>query len=128
MKNYYILSSNLLQSTAISSAKIRSQNGELYCLFALNHQLNYISGIGKAIASKLAKQGLNVVLVALEDPLLDETFEELKQKYPSIQFRKVGHLTEIEPIKYASNQAGPSICKPSNILQKALMPCTPSLD
>ena len=36
------------------------------------------SGIGKSIAKCLAKDGLNVVLVALQEPLLDETFEELK--------------------------------------------------
>lgn len=47
------------------------------------------AGIGKSIAQKLAKQGLNVVLVALGDQLLDKTFDELRQEYPQLQFRKV---------------------------------------
>lgn len=47
------------------------------------------SGIGKAIAFKLARQGLNVVLVAMPDQLLDNTFEEIKQQFPTLQFLKV---------------------------------------
>lgn len=48
------------------------------------------SGIGKSIATKLAGQGLNVVLVALGDPLLESTHKELSEKYPRVTFRKVG--------------------------------------
>lgn len=48
------------------------------------------SGIGKAIAEKLAMQGINVVLVALDDKMLADTFEELQKKYTTVQFRKVG--------------------------------------
>jgi len=48
------------------------------------------SGIGKAIVIELAQQGLNVVLVALEDTLLDETFEEMRKRFPELQFRSVG--------------------------------------
>ncbi|KAG5469082.1 hypothetical protein GH5_02367 [Leishmania sp. Ghana 2012 LV757] len=48
------------------------------------------SGIGKAIAEKLAIQGINVVLVALDDKMLADTFAELQKKYPHVQFRKVG--------------------------------------
>uniref|UniRef100_A0A7S0YGV5 Uncharacterized protein n=1 Tax=Polytomella parva TaxID=51329 RepID=A0A7S0YGV5_9CHLO len=47
------------------------------------------SGIGKSIAIKLAKQKLNVVLVALGDAVFDKTFEELKSQFPDVQFRKV---------------------------------------
>ncbi|KAF5219003.1 hypothetical protein ECC02_008085 [Trypanosoma cruzi] len=47
------------------------------------------SGIGKAIAEKLAQQEINVVLVALEDPGLHSTFAELQKKYPKRSFRKV---------------------------------------
>jgi NAD(P)-dependent dehydrogenase (short-subunit alcohol dehydrogenase family) len=47
------------------------------------------TGIGKSIAARLAKQGLNVVLVALGDDLLDSTFDEFNRTYPSCQFRKV---------------------------------------
>eukprot|EP00887_Chlorella_sp_A99_P000214 scaffold13.g214.t1 len=46
------------------------------------------SGIGKAIARRLAAQGLNVVLVALGDPLLDSAAAELSEAYPDVQFRK----------------------------------------
>lgn len=48
------------------------------------------SGIGKAIAEKLAQQNINVVLVALPDPLLTNTANELSQKYTNVQFRSVG--------------------------------------
>lgn len=48
------------------------------------------SGIGKAIAVKLAEQNINVVLVALDDDLLKTTTQELKAKYPSLQFRSIG--------------------------------------
>lgn len=48
------------------------------------------SGIGKAIAEKLAQQRVNVVLVALPDNLLNNTYQELQKKYPSVEFRKVG--------------------------------------
>lgn len=48
------------------------------------------TGIGKSIARRLASQGLNVVLVALEDELLDTAYGELKESYPNVIFRKVG--------------------------------------
>lgn len=48
------------------------------------------SGIGKALAKRLADQGLNVVLVALPDDILETTYEQLAADYPSVQFRKVG--------------------------------------
>merc|ERR1712205_255026 len=48
------------------------------------------SGIGKSIAFALAKQGVNVVLVALQEPLLDETFEELKASFGDRKFLKIG--------------------------------------
>eukprot|EP00051_Salpingoeca_urceolata_P027451 m.481541 g.481541 ORF g.481541 m.481541 type:complete len:327 (-) comp22202_c0_seq1:44-1024(-) len=48
------------------------------------------SGIGKAIVEKLVAQEINVVLVALEDELLDKTFQEIVKANPSLEFRKVG--------------------------------------
>jgi len=48
------------------------------------------SGIGKAITEKLAKQGINVVMVALPDKTFDSTFEEITKKFPNLLFRKVG--------------------------------------
>lgn len=48
------------------------------------------AGIGKAFARRLASQGLNVVLVALDDQLLADTHAELQAAYPKVTFRKVG--------------------------------------
>lgn len=48
------------------------------------------AGIGKALAKRLAGQGLNVVLVALGDDLLDQTTSELAEEYPKVTFKKVG--------------------------------------
>ena len=47
------------------------------------------AGIGKAMATRLADQGLNIVLVAKPDDLLDTTHVELQETYPKLQFRKV---------------------------------------
>jgi short-subunit dehydrogenase len=48
------------------------------------------SGIGKALAFKLAEQGLNVVLVSLDDNYLKATMIEIKEAFPKQQFRSVG--------------------------------------
>lgn len=48
------------------------------------------SGIGKAISEKLASQGVNVVLAALDDQLLKDTTEELRKRFPALSFRPVG--------------------------------------
>jgi short-subunit dehydrogenase len=48
------------------------------------------SGIGKAIVEKLCGQGINVVLVALDDKLLAATFAEMQERFPNLQFRKLG--------------------------------------
>lgn len=48
-----------------------------------------LPGIGKSIATRLAQQGLSVVLVALQNEALDATFEELSTEYPKVEFRKV---------------------------------------
>jgi hypothetical protein len=48
------------------------------------------SGIGRAIAFKLASQGLNVVVVSLDDHHLKGTMKDLAQAYPERQFRSVG--------------------------------------
>lgn len=48
------------------------------------------SGIGKSLAIKLAQQGINVVLVALQENLLDETFAELQRQFKAREFIKVG--------------------------------------
>lgn len=48
------------------------------------------SGIGRSIAFKLASQGLNIVLVSLDDDFLKATTRELTQQYPTLTFRPVG--------------------------------------
>jgi len=48
------------------------------------------SGIGKALAFKLARQGLNVVVVSLDDDFLKATIKQLKETFPDIKFRSVG--------------------------------------
>jgi len=50
------------------------------------------SGIGKSLAFKLASQGLNVVIVSIDDDLLKATMKEIKAAYPDLQFRSVGVL------------------------------------
>ena len=48
------------------------------------------SGIGRAIVEKLASQGLNVVVVAYPDALLDSSVAEYKKAHPTLEFRAVG--------------------------------------
>jgi len=48
------------------------------------------SGIGKSITFKLASQGLNVVVVSMDDKYLKNTIQELKENYPNLEFRAVG--------------------------------------
>ena len=48
------------------------------------------SGIGKALAFKLASQGLNVVIVSLDDEFLKNTLKELANTFPKLSFRSVG--------------------------------------
>eukprot|EP00892_Ulva_mutabilis_P007026 jgi/Ulvmu1/4696/UM002_0427.1 len=47
------------------------------------------SGIGKALACKCADQGLNVVLVARPDNLIETASKELPATYPEIEFRVI---------------------------------------
>jgi len=48
------------------------------------------SGIGRAVTEKLASQGINVVIAALEDDLLHDLFAKMKREFPHLQFRAVG--------------------------------------
>mmetsp|Transcript_1831 Transcript_1831/g.2564 ORF Transcript_1831/g.2564 Transcript_1831/m.2564 type:complete len:331 (+) Transcript_1831:77-1069(+) len=48
------------------------------------------SGIGKALAFKLASQGLNVVLVSMDDDFLKQTMKDIQAEYPDLEFRSVG--------------------------------------
>jgi len=47
------------------------------------------SGIGKAIARRLASQGLNVVIAAYDDKLMEESREAFPAEFPGCQFRFV---------------------------------------
>jgi short-subunit dehydrogenase len=42
------------------------------------------------MVEKLAGQGINVVMVALEEPMLHDAHKELVARFPGVQFRKVG--------------------------------------
>jgi short-subunit dehydrogenase len=48
------------------------------------------SGIGKSIVERLCQQGINVVIVAVPEKLLDETTTEMTRRFPSVQVKKVG--------------------------------------
>lgn len=48
------------------------------------------SGIGAAIVRKLASQGLNVVVVALDDAILAKFKETIVKEFPNVEFRFVG--------------------------------------
>eukprot|EP00903_Cladosiphon_okamuranus_P006526 g6377.t1 len=48
------------------------------------------SGIGKALVEELALQGLNVVIVSMDDQFLADTFALVSSKFPGQEFRKVG--------------------------------------
>ena len=48
------------------------------------------SGIGLAIAQRLAAQGINVVVAALEDSVLTKAVETLSADYKDVEIRGVG--------------------------------------
>lgn len=47
------------------------------------------SGIGKAITTKLANQGINVVMVALDDDFMKKSLAELRSTFDKVQFLPV---------------------------------------
>jgi short-subunit dehydrogenase len=47
------------------------------------------SGIGKELARKLLSQGVNVVMVARDEPIFDQAVEELKKAFPKQEIRQV---------------------------------------
>jgi NADP-dependent 3-hydroxy acid dehydrogenase YdfG len=48
-----------------------------------------LAGIGKAVVKKLAQQGINVVMVALDEPLLTQSTQEMQAEFKSLSFVKV---------------------------------------
>jgi len=47
------------------------------------------SGIGRSIVERLASQGINVVIAAYPDAVLDQALVEYETQFPALQFRKV---------------------------------------
>jgi short-subunit dehydrogenase len=73
------------------------------CSKRMATQWSAVAGIGKALAMKCAEQGLNTVLVAKPDSLLDDTTKELTANFPELRFRKVpvdlgkqGYVDDVE--------------------------------
>eukprot|EP00164_Ancoracysta_twista_P011358 GFYU01017491.1.p1 GENE.GFYU01017491.1~~GFYU01017491.1.p1 ORF type:complete len:322 (+),score=113.94 GFYU01017491.1:136-1101(+) len=48
------------------------------------------SGIGLAVTKRLAKQGINVVMVAYPDKLLEDSHSSLTKEFPALKFVKIG--------------------------------------
>ncbi|KAI9022081.1 hypothetical protein DFJ74DRAFT_606802 [Hyaloraphidium curvatum] len=48
------------------------------------------SGIGLSMAKRLAKQGINVVVAALDDKHLASATEQLRKEFPGVEVRSVG--------------------------------------
>lgn len=60
-----------------------------------------------------------MVLVALEDSLLDQTFQELRQRYPSILFRKV--VLPTYALSLCATAACSALCDTSVVLAYLLV-------
>jgi len=70
------------------------------CLFPQNLKKKYnaewaivtggSSGIGKSIVERLCQQGINVIIVAVPEKVLDETTAEMTSRFPDVQVKKVG--------------------------------------
>lgn len=76
-------------STTCSNDHVCVRNEGLSSLVAEVLQKGMTAGIGKALACKCAEQGLNVVLVARPDDLMDAIDKELPARYPEVEFRMV---------------------------------------
>lgn len=72
--------------------------------------LVWLAGIGKSLARSCAQQGLNVVVVARPDDLLDSTVTELQEQWPDRQFRKVAVDLGSRGYEAAVEQALSDIC------------------
>lgn len=58
------------------------------------------SGIGLAMTRKLCGQGLNVVMVALEDDMLKKSFAAIKKEFPNCTIREVRAAGDLIPGAY----------------------------
>eukprot|EP00871_Galdieria_phlegrea_P000842 jgi/Galph1/1759/GphlegSOOS_G452.1 len=77
-------------------------------------------GIGKAIARKLAEQGLNLVLIAIDDSQLETTTRQFEEEFSNQQFRAVGVDLSRDPDTYMQKvqRATEDIC-PQIIMNNA---------
>lgn len=48
------------------------------------------SGIGKSIVERLCSQGINVIIVAVPEKMLDDTTAEMTKRFPAVSILKVG--------------------------------------
>jgi short-subunit dehydrogenase len=73
------------------------------------------SGIGRALTTKLAQQGVNVVMVALDDQLLTDVHKKMQQDFPKLKFRRVGcnlgapDAAYMKPIVEATSDIAPNL-------------------
>lgn len=58
------------------------------------------SGIGRALVERLLEQGVNVVVVALDNDLLTDTMKELSARYDTVKIRSVGADLTRDPERY----------------------------
>ena len=58
------------------------------------------SGIGRALVERLLEQGVNVVVVGLDNDMLRGTVKELRERYESVKIRSVGADLTKDPEKY----------------------------
>eukprot|EP00009_Paramoeba_aestuarina_P007547 CAMPEP_0201523154 /NCGR_PEP_ID=MMETSP0161_2-20130828/18784_1 /ASSEMBLY_ACC=CAM_ASM_000251 /TAXON_ID=180227 /ORGANISM="Neoparamoeba aestuarina, Strain SoJaBio B1-5/56/2" /LENGTH=322 /DNA_ID=CAMNT_0047922163 /DNA_START=51 /DNA_END=1019 /DNA_ORIENTATION=- len=72
------------------------------------------SGIGRAIVEKLAKQGVNVVIAALDDDLLRNFMPQITKEYPDLEFRSV-------PVDLSSPQAVEVLAKATDDIDVQLL-------
>ena len=80
---YFVL--NSLAPLVLGTQDLKKKYGAKWALVTGSS-----SGIGKELARKLLFQGINVILVARDEPLFDDTVAELKALFPQRQVLQVG--------------------------------------
>jgi len=80
-----VLVPNLLTAYVWKPQNLRTKYGAKWAFVSGGSQ-----GLGRAICEKLAAQGLNVVICALDNDFLKTTTADLRAMYPAQEFRAVG--------------------------------------